>query len=81
MSSTSRDADAVIADLRQWLRSDADRTELCRADAELLVAGFQTLAQSAQRLRRQNRKVRLKYERLRGGEDDVGEDDAAPSHP
>lgn len=68
---TSPSIDAVLAKLRQWVRSDSEAAPFSKADVEALLNEFQRLNQSNQRLRRQNKRVRIKNDRLKGSSPDA----------
>jgi hypothetical protein len=69
--------------LRSWLQANPDENAeltLGRGEVRALCDELQRLLQSNDRLRKQNKKVRAKVAKLRGGEEDpedVAELDAA----
>jgi hypothetical protein len=69
--------------LRSWLQANPDENAeltLGRGEVRALCDELQRLLQSNDRLRKQNKKVRAKVAKLRGGEEDpedVAEVDAA----
>ena len=74
-----------LPDLRSWLKShpsDGAELSLPRAAVKALHDELQRLLQSNERLRKQNRKVRNKVTRIKGGEavdlDDLPGPDAIP---
>lgn len=66
-----------VNELRAWLATlpaDGAELRLSRPDVKALVDEVLRLRQSNDRLRKQNRKVRGKVARLRGGDEGEGED-------
>ena len=71
------DLEALRKQFRHWLRdhADGDTFALAGAQLRLLVDALGRLQQSNDRLRRQNRRVRLKLQRAGLADDEAPESD------
>ncbi len=78
MTSPEKGIDALADSLRSWTRThraEGDELGLKRADIAAILGELGRLAQSNARLRKQNRRLRLRLARAQGQEEpDVGED-------